>query len=79
MWRMNTTHTSRPVQTTLLCMALLFTAGISFAARPLVSEEPRDLGVDRSVSLDAPIGPCIITERRQCRYEQHECQLVSRL
>jgi hypothetical protein len=79
MWRMNTTLAFRPIQTTLLCMVLLFASNTSFAAQSLLSMEAKDLGNNGRVDLDAPAGQCIITERRQCRYEQHECQLLGRL
>jgi hypothetical protein len=79
MWRMNTTRTSRLIQTALLCLVLLSAPNISFAARSLLSAQAKDVGGDRTVDLDAPTGQYIITERRQCRYEQHECQLMSGL
>jgi hypothetical protein len=76
---MKTTHTRRRIQSIVLCIALPITSGICLAVQPLLSAETKGLISDDWVDLSAQAGRVIAMERRLCRYEQHECQLVSGL
>jgi hypothetical protein len=76
---MKTINTSRSLLSALLSVSLLLTSGISLAAQPLLSVETKDVIGDEWVDLITRGARVIATERRLCKYEQHECQLVSGL
>jgi hypothetical protein len=79
MLSMKMTYTSRPLQSALLSASLLLTSSISLAAQPLLCVETKGVIGDEWVDLTTRGAQVIATERRLCKYEQHECQLVSGL
>jgi hypothetical protein len=76
---MKTIHSFLPLQSALLSISLLLASGISLAAQPLLSIEMKDVIGDEWEDLTTRGARVIATERRLCKYEQHECQLVSGL